>query len=174
MASPRQPVRTSQKSSLCSGVFPERGAQLSGKEKEERKSRLASHGNRGDRRGQYSRGPASRGHADLHHRVSSPRSTPQIWLSKVRDGCQLVSGARTVNQSIPERPTDEPSRLRRLAVTYSPVHAATVCLKPETSPWYWSLGRMQIFTRVSPACVCPGPCPTLRLDFPPDSIFLPS
>lgn len=71
-------------------------------------------------------------------------------------------GAPTVDQSIPGRPTDEPSGLQRLAVTYPPAHAAAVPLETRDvsmSPWCWSLGRMQIFTRVSPACVCPGPCP---------------
>lgn len=84
---------------------------------------------------------------------------PTIHARRARDGCQLVLGlppstnlfqdARQMNlldysawQSRILQPMRQPSRL-----------------KPETSPWCWSLGRMQIFTRVSPACVCPGPCP---------------
>ncbi|KAF0322895.1 hypothetical protein GQ607_009896, partial [Colletotrichum asianum] len=111
------------------------------------------------------------GHQPSKGTLISPRSltrlscrvhlaNPKSKARQPRDGCQLPVGRqhRGEPQSIPGRPTDEPSRLQRLAVTYPLAYAAPVCLKPKTSPWCWSLGRMQIFTRVSPACVSPGPC----------------
>lgn len=81
-------------------------------------------------------------------------------------------GAPTVDQSIPGRPTDEPSGLQRLAVTYPPAHAAAVPLETRdvsmvlvigaNANLYSSLAGLRLSWSLS----------SLRLDFPTDHIFL--